>query len=252
MNRLLGQAFTVGVLAVMATAFAPACAENDKSIFIRGALAPSQTRQNGACVYTDDPTQAVLFEGVFDLAVRDNYIAVLLAGNQLIPRGDQNSVRAESNRAHINGAVVRVADPNGGVLGEFTSLATGFVETQNNNTPAFTSFSVTAIDAPTKNKIGASLAVGQTRLVTANIKVFGKTLGGVDLESGEYQLPIRVCNGCLISFASGDDPATPGVDCSLPLASSSSGGTTSLPCFPGQDETTPCQTCLDRPACRSR
>ena len=67
----------------------------------------------------------------------------------------------------------------------------------------------------------------------------------LDLESGEFQFPIRVCNGCLISFASGDDPATPGLDCNLPLTAASGGGAAQLPCAVGRDETTPCQLCLN-------
>ena len=177
---------------------------------------------------------------------------VLLVGNQLSPRGDNVNVRSESNRAHINGAIVRVTDPNGALLGEFTSLGSGFVDPGINNAPSYGSILVTTIDAPTRQKIAAALPIGQTKLVLANVKAFGKTLGGVDLESGEFQVPIRLCNGCLVSFATGDDPATPGIDCNLPLGGTA-GGTTVTPCFPGQDEATPCQTCAaEREACRTR
>jgi hypothetical protein len=253
MKRILGHGLTLLGVALAATTFTPACEENDQSIFIRGALAPAQNRLNGICVYTDDPEQAQLFEGTFDVAVRDSYILILLVGNQLIARGDTANVRAESNRVHLNGAIVRVTDPNGALIGEFTSLGSGFADPQNSNTPAFGSIAVTGIDAPTQARIGGGLAGGQTRLVVANVKVFGRTLGGNEIETGEFQLPIRVCNGCLISFAGGDDPATPGVDCNLPIPTSGAGGgTVILPCRPGQDELTPCQACLDRPACRTR
>ncbi len=209
-------------------------------------------RLSCSCIYTSDPTQAELFEGTFDVAVRDSYSVVLLIGSQLIQRSDTTNARAESNRAHLNGAIVSVTDPNGALLGEFTSLGSGFVDVSQQNQAQYGPIAVTVIDQPTQAKIGSGLAVGQTKLVVANIKAFGKTLGGVDLESGEFQFPIRLCNGCLVSFASGDDPATPGVDCNLPLGGTSGGGSTELPCTPGQDETTPCQTCLDRPACRTR
>ncbi len=248
MKRVLGQAFTVVAVGVLVAAFTPACAENDQSIFIRTALAPSANRQNGGCIYTSDPTQAGLFSGLVDVAVRDSYESVLLVGNQLIGRGDAANTRAEPNRAHLNGAVIRVTDPNGGLIGEFTSLATGFVDPQLNNQPSFGPMNVIAIDAPTMAKIADGLAVGQTKLVVANVKAFGKTLGGVDLESGEYQFPIRVCNGCLLTFE-GSDPAFPG-ECRAPTTDTG-GGSEQLPCFPGQDEVTPCWLCLDRPACRA-
>jgi hypothetical protein len=136
------------------------------------------------------------------------------------------------------------------VLGEFTSLGSGFVEVQQNNTAAYGPISVTAIDPPTSAAIKAGLVIGgPSKLVLANIKVFGKSLGGVDLESGEFQFPIRVCRGCLVSFATGDDPATQGVDCNLPLEAQA---TTTLPCQTGQDEGLPCQLCRSLPACQTR
>ncbi|MBX3222152.1 MAG: hypothetical protein KF795_16665 [Labilithrix sp.] len=248
MNRLFGQAVAVVVLGVVATAFTPACAENDQSIFIRNVLAPAQNRQNGQCVYTADTTQVFQSEGLLDVGIADTYVATLLVGNQLIARGNTQSVRAESNRARLNGAVVRITDPGGGVISEFTALGSGFVDPAQNNLPSYSPFFVTALDPASIQRIAQDVPVGQSRLLVANIKVFGQTLGGVDLESGEFQYPIRVCNGCLVSFATGDDPATPAIDCTLPLPDNAQG----QPCVAGQDETTPCQLCRGRPVCDSR
>ena len=247
MNRLIGQAFGVVTLGVVATAFTPACAENDQSIFIRNVLGPAQNRQNNTCVYSSDPAQTAISEGILDVGIADSYVASLLVGSQLIARGDATDTRGESNRARLDGAVVRVTDPNGGSLGEFTSLGTGFVEPQLNNQPSFGPFFITALDSATIQKIAAQIPPKQTKLLIANIKVFGRTLGGVDLETGEFQYPIRVCNGCLVSFATGNDPATTELDCTLPLDTA---GGNNLPCNPGQDESTPCQLCLDKPICR--
>lgn len=242
---------------MVALLVAPACADNDQSIFIRQALAPSANRSPaGACIYGGDPGQPALFEGTVDVAVRDNYSAVLLVGNQLLPRADPIVPRTESNRAKINGAIVRVTDANGGELGEFTSLSQGFVDPAAGAQPSYGSISVVAIDAPTMNKIKNGLAPGATKLIVANIKAFGQTIGGVDLESAEYALPIRVCNQCLISFATGDDPLTIGTDCNLQTTTAGAGGgagaTTQNPCNPGQDEVTPCQLCQERDACKTR
>ncbi len=244
MKRVLGQALSVVTVALLATAFTPACAENDQSIFIRSALAPSTNRQGGRCVYTSDPTQTGLFLGEVDIAFTNSYTAVLLIGNQLAQRGDSANTRAESNRAHINGAVVRVTDPNGGLIGEFTSLATGFVEPQLNNQASYGPIMVTAIDVPTMAKIAADVDFERPKLVAANIKVFGRTVGGVDLESGEFQFPIRVCKGCLVTFEGYDDKATDVVECKRP-ADDAAGSTDDLPCRSGQDERTPCLYCLE-------
>jgi hypothetical protein len=243
MKRLLGHALVVGGIGVVATAFTPACAENDQSIYIRHVMAPPTNRQGGTCTYQPDPSQPFLTEGTLDLAVRNNYTATVLVGGQLLARGDPTNARAESNRTHMNGAVVKVTDASGGSIGEFTSLASGFVDPGQATTASYGMVAVTAIDAPTAGKL--AVAVGDSKLVIANIKVFGKTLGGVDVESGEFQFPIRVCNGCLVDFTSGDDPATPGRDCNNNLSTTGSQGQTMLPCVAGQDEVTPCQLCRD-------
>ena len=128
----------------------------------------------------------------------------MLVGNQLIPRGDSLSNRAESNRVHINGAVVRVTEADGTLIREFTSLATGFADAASSNTPAYASVGIIALDAPTRDILLPSLpnrVVSKTVLI--NIKAFGTSLGGKDVESGEFQLPMQVCNGCLVDFSTG-------------------------------------------------
>jgi hypothetical protein len=255
MQRILGHVLTVASLAVLASAVAPACAANDQSIYIHHTLAPPLNRQNGVCTYEPDPTSTFLAEGTLDVLVRDSYNAYLLVGSQLISRGSTVQVRAESNRAHLNGAVVTVTETSGAFLGSFTATGTGFVDPQGSDAASFGLLGVTLIDAPTTAKIAASLQANQTKLVLANVKAFGTTLGGVDLESGGYQFPIRVCKGCLISFVGGDDPASPGKDCNLPLGGGSSSGTSSvtIPCQIGQDEMTPCQLCApQREACTGK
>lgn len=247
--RILGQTLLLGTAAALAFFATPACVDNDQSIFIRDVLAPPTTRTNNECTYTNDPTQAALFQGTLDVAVRDSYTAVMLVGNQMIQRGDNTAPRSESNKAHINGAVVRVTDANGGAIASFTSPSQGFVDQAEGTQATYGTFAVIAIDAPTAAKIRKGMPAGGQQLVLANIKAFGETLGGVDLESGEYQLPIKVCNGCLIDFGGFDDTATPGVDCNLGIATLASGtqsGSTTLPCNPGQDEITPCYLCTGR------
>ena len=249
MKRIWGHVVSVVAVALAASAVMPACATNDQSIFIRGALAPSANRQMGGCVYTGDPTQAELFEAHADLGITDSYFAVLLVGNQLISRTDSLSNRAESNRVHVNGAIVRVTEADGTLIREFTSLATGFADAASNGTPAYTSIGVVALDAPTRDLLLPSLpnrVVSKTILI--NIKAFGTTLGGKDVESGEFQLPMQVCNGCLVDFSSGNDPTMPQPNCLKPAAMAQTAST--APCFRGQDEPVLCQSCLaTRVAC---
>ena len=251
MNRILGRVVSLLGASFIASALMPACVDNDRSIFVRAVLAPSTNRQNGGCVYTDDPQQPQLFQGLLDVGVRDNYFAVVLVGNQMIPRGDPTLTRAESNRVHINGAIVRVTEPDGTTISEFTSYATGFADPQQNNNPDYAVAGITLIDAATSARLAGGLnGRGASKLVLAQVKAFGKSLGGVDVESAEFQFPLRLCNGCTVSFEGADDPARePHPNCLAPLSSGAGGGGAEAPCFPGQDEVTPCQLCQGRPAC---
>jgi hypothetical protein len=242
----------------------PACAKNDESIYIAGVLAPSQTRQNGGCTYTNDPTQPRLFDSVLDVGIRDDYLAVLIIANDMIPRGDPNAPRAESNRIHINGAVIRVTAPGGGdLVPSYTTFSSGDVlDTQNNGNPGFQSVGVPIIDGNTANAfrtpgaIDPNFAVATADHVTQKevlviIRVFGKTLGGLDVESGEFQHVLKVCNGCLVNYAAGNDPVQmPQPNCLKPVDPTQTSSTT-LPCFVGQDEPVDCRLCnATRPACK--
>ena len=254
MSRSWGRHLLTAVfVGIAACALTPACAKNDESIYIAAVLAPAATRTNGACQWTNDPTQTRLFNSLFDVGVRDDYEAVLLIANQMIPRQDPAAPRVESNAIHIDGAVIRVTDPNGNdVVPSFTSFTSGAVAlTQNNGNPGYLSVGVPIIDGNTAANLRTQ--VPQDRVTQkeflVQIRVFGKTLGGVDVESGEYQQPLKVCNGCLVSFAGADDPnpMLPQPNCLKPLDSTA---TTSLPCFNGQDEVALCQLCQGKPACK--
>lgn len=249
MKRIFGHVASVFVVGLAVSSVLPACATNDQSIFIKGALAPATTRTNGTCTYSNDPSQPGLFQATLDVGVADSYFAVLLVGNQLTPRSDPQNNRAESSRIHINGAIVRVTEPDGTLIREFTSLATGFADPGNNNAAEFGVIGVVGIDAPTKQILIGQLPNRQvSKTVLMNFKAFGTSLGGEDLESGEYQLPARICNGCLVDFSTGnDDLAMVQPNCGK--RATTTAGATVIPCFAGQDELVKCETCQGKPAC---
>lgn len=256
MKRILGHVVSLLVAGLGISAALPACTDNDQSIFIRAALAPSTNRQQGACVYTDDPQQPQLFEGLLDVGVTDSYRGIFLVGNQMIARGDPANARAESLRAHINGGIVRVTRTDGTVIREFTSYATGFADPQNNNSPDYGVMQLVALDAPTAAILRAELPNrGVSVQVLANIKAFGITTGGKELESAEYQFPIRVCNGCLVYFPDGvNDTTRPAAEQPNCLLAPSAGATQGqvAPCAKGQDEPVSCRSCLGLPVCDRR
>jgi hypothetical protein len=250
MKRIWGHVVSVLVVGMAVSAVVPACATNDQTIFIKGALAPSLNRTNGICTYTNDATQPGLFQARLDLGLADSYFAILLVGNQLISRSDPQNNRAESNRVHINGAVVRVTETDGSLIREFTSPSTGFADPGNNGAAEYGVIGVVGLDAPTRDLILPTLPNRRvSKTVLMNFKAFGTSLGGEDVESGEYQLPMQVCNGCLVDFTTGnDDTAMEQPNCAKVATQSAATNTT--PCFTGQDEMVKCETCVKtRPAC---
>lgn len=260
MKRIWGYVVSLVAAGTVVGAALPACATNDQTIFIRSALAPSTTRVGGSCTYTSDTQQPGLLEPLVDVGLTDSYFAVFLIGNQLITRGDPQNNRAESNRAHINGGVVRVTEPDGRLIREFTSLAAGFNDPSNNNTPGYGVSGLTVFDPGTADIVCGRDAPdkpcvalpnrGTSKTVLINVKVFGTTLGGVDVESGEYQMPMQVCNGCLVKFDgydTGVDPLKPAPDnCNLPAEKTAG---TDGPCRVGQDVPISCRTCQGLPIC---
>jgi hypothetical protein len=242
-----------------AVAVAPGCAKNDESIYVQAVLAPSTSRTNG-CTYTNDPTQPTLGESTLDVAIRSDYIAVLLVANQMIPRGDPTDPRTESNKIHINGAVVHVTTVDDiEVSPEFTSYSSGqVIVTQNNGNPGFAAISVAIADgrtadafrnSPNKDAIAVPPDLKTFKEFKVMIRVFGKTLGGVDVESGEYQHIMKVCNGCLIKFDA-VDPATGVCSLNASAAPAAGGAASQPPCFDGQDEKTSCTACIANPICK--
>jgi hypothetical protein len=248
MKRIWGHVLSLFVAGCAASAMMPGCATNDQTVFVRGALAPSNNRVNGVCTYTGDPQQTQLFFGFVDLGLSDSYFSVLLVGNQLIPRNDPTANRAESNRVHINGGVIRVSETDGTTIREFTSSATGFADPSQNGLPGYSSIGLITLDAPTKDLIlntPPGLPNRQAiKTVLLNIKVFGRSLGGVDVESDEFQLPLQICKGCLVDFSTGNDPLQkPNPNC-LKSTSAMGAAMTVKPCIFGQDEVVPCQSCI--------
>lgn len=243
MKRMFGHVVSLLAVGMAVGTAVPACATNDQTIFVQGVLAPPSSRVGGICSYTPDPQAAQLLRGTMDVGLTDSYLGVLLVGNQLIPRSDPTNNRAESNRVHINGAVVRVTEPNGALIREFTATATGFANPGSNGAPGLTLAGVVAIDAPTRDILLPQLpnrTVSKT--VLAFIKAFGVTIGGKDVESGEFQFPIEVCNGCLVDFSTGnDDTQKIQPNC---LKTSASTTATQAPCRVGQDEPVKCETCV--------
>jgi hypothetical protein len=226
---------------------APACAHNDSSFFLRAVLAPPQSSTNG-CVFTSDQTQAEESSGVLDVGVTNQYFAVFLAGNQIIPQGNQEQLMTETSRIIIQGAVVRIVDlDTGAQLANYTDVESGFVDPSNGTTPGYAPVGFMIVDPDTSATLLnggmglTGLAPFESRAIVSYVKAFGTTLGGDYEETNTFGFKITACNGCLIQYTSLDPPA-----CNPDVAPSTTGPSL---CYVGEDIPFDCHRCIGDPIC---
>jgi hypothetical protein len=217
------------------------CEDNASMLFIKGVLAIEATN----CVAKPESAATLRSGGRLDVALAkgSGYRAALLVGSQLTQRGSREQLRTETARLTLEGAEVTLNDATGNLLNigannPFTTLGTGFVDPAGGTQPGFGAIFVDVIPAGVLDGVASSL--GGQGVVQAKIRVFGTTLGGQEIESGDYTYSIDVCNGCLISY-----PVN--ADSSQGLGDYECGGTvaasTETLCGLGQDQATPCTLC---------
>jgi hypothetical protein len=228
-------------LGALAVALGSGCADSESMIFIRQVQARLPTG-SPACVADSAPTSTSLGEGILDVAFRSRYTATLLVGNQLVPRGNSSQLRTETARVDLQGSVVRALDDAGNLAwGPVTVPGTGFIDPANSSTPSFglTETTLFQADAALVNDLATN---GGLRRFVSVVKVFGRTLGGTAIESGEWQFPISVCFKCLISFPAEASSVVSPRNC---MAAARTGVTVTEPCQVGQDDTLDCRVCKE-------
>lgn len=224
------------------TLFTPSCADNGVSLFIRGVIALTAPD----CIAKGD-ADVVLRSGVyFDSALTNEVNVPLLVGSQLFGRGDPKTSRGEPNRIQLSGAEVELTDTAGRALvSKFTVPVLGMIDPTASADATYGVAYVSLVPAGVSKSLASAAGVttfGASKLVLANVKVFGKTLGGTDVESLPVAVQITACFGCSVFFpADAADVAGGAVNC---LKSS----TQSKTCKVGVDYTS-CQDCRDNPLC---
>jgi hypothetical protein len=216
----------------------PSCADNNSSVFVVGVIA----LDTATCVAKPDNTAVLLPGGIMDLAFTNSYNAYLLVGNQLTARGSREQLRTETSRVTLRGAEVTLTTLDGKVLGNYSTVGTGFVDSAAGDVPSYGAMSVNIIP-PALASNSAVVAAGS---VLAKIRVFGDTLGNTAVTSSELDFPIRICRGCLVDYPpEAADPAQPVGSPYLCTATASTTQTTTEdpPCVIGQDRAFPCTTC---------
>lgn len=210
---------------------ASGCADNESSLFVEGVLAISATD----CVARPDAAAEFLSLGVLDTAFADGYVAAVQVGNQITQQGNREKLRTETSRIHLQGVTGTVFDVTGGEH-EFEAIGTGFVHPAAGTEPGLAAMFVTLVNPDNIDEIAAA---GQGTMVI-RFRVFGTTLGGKEIESGDFEFPIEICNGCLIDYPiSANGAMAPDYLCDLEAPESQEVRV----CFYGQDQRFPCTAC---------
>lgn len=216
MRNVLERLVLVGAPLLLLAVGNAGCVDNNTSIFIRQVQAVDPENE---CVVEADPEALFWSMGVMDTALASSYHAELLLGNQLVSRGNPDTMRTESSRVQLYEADIEVFDSGGGTLTSFTTPISGFIDAPSSNEPAYGLSSVTLIDPAT----GAGLA-GLSATVVSRVKIYGITLGDIEVETGYWDFPIQICDGC--------------VGCICPTSPEDDYAPT---CQPGQNESIDCR-----------
>ncbi len=266
MKRVIRGALVAGLLGFVAAAASPACVEYPQSVVVTKVVVPTPPDSEDSKFCTVDSDAPGLVSGRLDVFVRQNYRAQLVVLNQLRPALAKDKGRVETNNVYLLGATVRLTTVDGlpldgGALrsgNEYTVQGSGFIAASDSGTSSG-SIEVSLIDLAAattllgrlKSDLGRNV-VNPVTVVLAYVRVNGQTLGGLKVESQEFQFPIEVCAGCLLNYK--ED--APGLGCSLPAKSSGSSGSTSTakgPCEPGQDQGVDCNFCASTsPYCQNK
>jgi hypothetical protein len=210
---------------------ASGCADNESSLFIEGVLDTSSSD----CVASPDASAEFISLGVLDTAFADGYVAAVQVGNQITQQGNREKLRTETSRIHLEGVTGSVFDVGGGEH-EFEAIGTGFVHPAAGTEPGLAAMFVNLVNP---DNIAAIAAAGQGQMVV-RFRVFGTTLGGQEIESGDYDFPIIICEGCLIDYPIGANGAmAPDYLCDQEAEDSQEVKV----CYYGQDQRFPCTAC---------
>lgn len=223
-------AFLLGAAAI-------GCTDEQTGFFIQGNVKIDPPE----CIARPEGSSTLLLSGLLDVGLRLEYEATLLVGSQLAPRGDKANLRTETMIATITGAEVHLytdtgdPDPNSP---EFTVPATGVVLPNASTDPGYGVVIATLIPAATGVELANELnSPAEVRTRVAVVSVFGTTIGGLEVESAQFNYVIQVCEGCSVDFPAEAISTTDGscfgsaMDAEVP------------PCRVGQDQGVDCRIC---------
>ena len=247
MKRTVRGAIVAILGGAIAAAMAPACVEYPQSIVVTRSVEPKR-QDDGTCVA--DTGGEALLNGVIDLeANRSGYVGSLVVQNQLRAAADPGKARVETGGIYLLGASVRLTYANGEALdstdsgrpgNEFRTAGSGYILPGGDATITVNMIDGAAVESLKKRLGKPGAASGEIRpdIVIAYVRVQAQTLGGLSVESQEFQFPITICSRCLVDFPR---PPIAGEFC--PPSDKPEDEAKTTPCTIGQNRRVSCTTC---------
>ena len=229
-----------------------ACKHDDSTLFVQDVLAGQPVTAGQQCSFTSDPTQPFISSGLLDIALASDYNPTYLIGNQSVPEVNSQQLQTETDIIMVQGAVVRITDSSGKQLSTFTRLAAATVYPSSGSVPGYAPITVTTVDSSTISNdvlLEANVSGGGTTRLVTYVTFFGVTTGGNNIQSDEFEFPVDVCSGCLISYSATDDNPLSTFQPNCLLAGASGATAAPSPCRTGQDFPIDCAECQDFAAC---
>lgn len=219
------------------TPFVAGCVDDDSSLYVEAVLALTPPN----CEAQADSSAPQLLRGTLDVAFLRSYQGAVLVANQLTPRGIKSQLRTETAGVELEGAEVRLTNAEGELEEEFSVPSGGFVHSNSSAGPGYGLALVTMIPPTVGQRYFNQLSGQRGASVTlvAGVRVYGTTLGGTELTSGEFNFPIDVCYGCLVDYPldAVEDTGNGRV------CAGSTDGVNSAQCVRGQDSIIDCRSC---------
>jgi hypothetical protein len=212
------------------------CTDEETGFYIIGnsAIEPPD------CVAGADSGNTMLARGALDVGLTPEYVANWLVASQLTPRGDKVNLRTETMVATLSGVEVHLT--GGAEVEEYTVPAAGTIQPEGSDAPGLGIAIATLIPAAIGVQLAEELTDPAQRITrVAEVRVFGKTIGGIEFETAPFSYEVRVCEGCSVEFPAEAlvlDPESGLLVCNAAFDTAPEPG-----CFPGQDGPSDCRLC---------
>lgn len=189
----LAPALTLLGLVAATSSLLGGCVDNRATLYIDHVAAFSS--EDDSCELDASLEGLQLGSGSYDQFAGNPYFITVVVGNQLAPLGDNDTLRPETSRIQIQGAVISVTAPQGGTsVDAFTVPFAGIVHPDDSEDPGLAAMRFPILPASPLLDPGNYLV---------SIVIFGETLAGTDVETGEFVFPVDVLEyGSLSSCSS--------------------------------------------------